>query len=71
MTNCEVFSSFEVAPEKYMPDSYYMGKDIEQLMNCDIMIQMNGWENSKGCRVENFVADTYGIEKISINSLFI
>ena len=71
MTNCEVFSSFEVAPEKYMSDSYYMGKDIEQLMNCDIMIQMNGWENSKGCRVENFVADTYGIEKISINSLFI
>ena len=54
-----------------MPDSYYMGKDIEQLMNCNIMIQMNGWENSKGCRVENFVADTYNIEKIPVDSLFI
>ena len=69
--DCEIFSPFEVAPEKDMPDSYYMGRDIEQLMNCDIMIQMNGWENSKGCRVENFIADTYGIEKIPINSLFI
>lgn len=71
LTDCEVFSPFEVAPDKNMPDSYYMGRDVEQLMNCDIMIQMNGWENSKGCRVENFIADTYGIEKISINSLFI
>ena len=68
---CEVFSPFEVAPEKNMPDSYYMGKYVEQLMNCDIMIQMNGWENSKGCRVENFIADTYNIEKIPIDSLFI
>lgn len=71
LTDCEVFSPFEVAPDKNMPDSYYMGRDIEQLMNCDIIIQMNGWENSKGCRVENFVADTYGIEKIPIDSLFI
>ena len=69
--DCEIFSPFEVAPDKNMPDSYYMGRDVEQLMNCDIIIQMNGWENSKGCRVENCVADTYGIEKIPIDSLFI
>lgn len=67
--SCEFFSPFEVAPEKNMPDSYYMGKDVEQLMNCDIIIQMNGWENSKGCRVENFIADTYRIDKISYSTI--
>lgn len=67
--SCEFFSPFEVAPEKNMPDSYYMGKDVEQLMDCDIIIQMNGWENSKGCRVENFIADTYRIDKISYSTI--
>ena len=71
LTDCKVFTPFEVAPEKNQPDSYYMGRDVEQLMNCDIMIQMNGWENSKGCRVENFIADTYAIEKVPIDSIFI
>lgn len=63
------YSPFEVAPLEYMPDSYYMGKDIEQLMKCNIIIQFDGWQESKGCRVENFVADTYHIQKISINNL--
>ena len=71
LTDCEVFSPFEVAPEKNMSDSYYMGRNVEQLMNCDIIIQMNGWENSKLCRIENFIADTYNIEKIPIEYLLI
>ena len=62
--DCELFNPFDVAPEKNMPDSYYMGKDIAQLMECDIVIPMPGWEKSKGCRVENCVADNYGIYKI-------
>lgn len=64
---CRVFTPFEVAPEKNMPDSYYMGKDIAQLMECDIVIQMPEWEQSKGCRVENCVADNYGITKMSFS----
>lgn len=68
---CIFISPFEVAPKKDMPDSYYMGKDVEKLMESDIIIQMPNWENSKGCRVENFIADTYNIAKISYDNLLI
>lgn len=67
---CEVFTPFEVAPEKDMPDSYYMGKDVEQLLNCDIMIQMDGSENSKGCTVEDCIAKTYNIPIIKEVELY-
>ena len=52
-----------------MPDSYYMGKDVEQLLNCDVMIQMDGWEKSKGCTVEDCIAKTYSIPIIKENQI--
>lgn len=64
--DCQLFTPFEIAPEKDMPTSYYMGKDVEQLLECDVMIQMDGWQNSKGCTVENCIAETYGIPKLPI-----
>lgn len=42
---------------------YYMGRDIDILISeCDSILLCEGWENSKGCRVEKFVAETYGLE---------
>lgn len=61
---CNFFIPFDITQDKNKRDSYYMGKDIEKLMDCDVIIQMSGWENSKGCRVEDFVATTYNIQKI-------
>lgn len=40
--------------------AYYMGKDIEAVILCDAIIMCPGWEDSKGCRCEKFVAETYG-----------
>ena len=42
--------------------AYYMGKDIEQVILCDAILMCPGWEQSKGCRVEKFTAETYGKE---------
>lgn len=41
--------------------AYYMGEDIKNLLLCDAVYMAKGWENSKGCNVEKFVAETYGI----------
>ena len=45
--------------------AFYMGKDIETLINCDAIYSCNGWEYSKGCQVERKCAKVYG--KIIIN----
>lgn len=66
---CNFFIPFDISQDENKHDSYYMGKDIEKLMDCDVIIQMSGWENSKGCRVEDFVADTYNIQKIQYNDI--
>jgi len=42
--------------------AYYMGRDIEQVILCDAILMCPGWENSKGCKVEKFTAETYGKE---------
>ena len=42
--------------------AYYMGRDIEQVILCDAILMCPGWENSKGCQCERFVAEMYGKE---------
>lgn len=42
--------------------AYYMGRDIEQVILCDAILMCPGWENSKGCKVEKFTAETYDKE---------
>lgn len=45
-----------------------MGKCIEMVMLCDMIILDDGWENSKGCTVERFVAMQYGKHVRTFNS---
>ena len=47
--------------------SYYMGRDIEQVILCDDILMCPGWENSKGCQCEKFVAEMYGKEILIMN----
>lgn len=42
--------------------AYYMGRDIEQVILCDAILMCPGWEHSKGCQCERFVAEMYGKE---------
>ena len=46
--------------------AYYMGRDIENVILCDAILMCPGWENSKGCKVEKFTAETYGKEILYI-----
>lgn len=67
----EFMSPFEIATEKGMPDSYYMGKDIERLMECDAIASVEGWQKSKGCQVERFTANIYGLKIYDMDDLVI
>lgn len=58
----DVITPFDVCPEPDKSYSYYMGKDIEALLECDAIYLCEGWQNSKGCMAEFEVARIYGKE---------
>lgn len=55
----EVITPFDVCDEKDKSYSYYMGKDIEALIDCDAIYMCNGWSKSKGCQAELHIAVVY------------
>ena len=56
----EPITPFDVCPEADKPYSYYMGKDIEALLECDTVYFCKGFQNSKGCMAEFEIARIYG-----------
>jgi len=55
----EAITPFDVCNEKDRPYSYYMGRDIEALIECEGIYVCNGWHSSKGCQAEVHVAVVY------------
>lgn len=45
---------------------WYLGRDIERLCDCTHILITEGWENSRGCRVEIETAKILGITEIYI-----
>jgi len=62
--------NFEVVnPTKLQHDhnkSYknYMKEDIRELLNCDAIFMIYGWDKSAGAKLEKKVADACGLEAI-------
>lgn len=57
-----VITPFDICPEKDMPYSFYIGKDIMTLLECDTIYFLNGWEKSRGCLLEYSAAKIYNKE---------
>lgn len=38
----------------------HMGNDIRALLGCDAACFLDGWESSRGCRLERAAAEIYG-----------
>lgn len=55
---------FDVCDEKDKPYSYYMGRDIEALIDCDMIYMCKGRHKSKECQAELHVAVVYEKEII-------
>ena len=67
----ECITPFDVCPESGKRYGYYMGKDIEALLAEDIegVVFGNGFQESKGCRLEHAAAQIYG-KRIIYQSTF-
>lgn len=55
--------------EDYNPDAgcvplKYLAKSLKLLADADIAYFAKGWEDARGCRIENICAIEYGIETI-------
>ena len=56
-------SFFECAPH-YAKPLWFLGKSIELLADADVAYFAKGWEDYRGCRIENACAIEYGIDVI-------
>lgn len=39
-----------------------MGRDIEALLRCDAIVLLDGWKQSRGCKLEREAAKIYGLK---------
>lgn len=42
--------------------AYLLTRDIEQLMACEAIFMCDGWQFSRGCRIERNVAEEMGLQ---------
>ena len=56
-------SFFQNAPAEAKP-LWYLGKSLELLSTADVAYFAKGWEEARGCRIENTCAIEYGITVI-------
>lgn len=57
-------SFFQDTPEVKTKGLYYLGKSLELLATADVAFFCKGWQDYRGCRVENTCAIEYGVEKV-------
>ncbi len=56
-------SFFQSAPADAKP-LWFLGKSLELLSTADVAYFAKGWEDARGCRIENTCAIEYGIDVI-------
>ena len=56
-------SFFQDAPAEAKP-LWFLGKSLELLSTADVAYFVPGWEDARGCRIENTCAVEYGITVI-------
>lgn len=57
----------EVDAEK--PWEQYMREDIKVLLECDAIMMLEGWRDSRGAKIEKFVAEQMGIDVLGQDCL--
>lgn len=66
-TQVDVVTPFDVCKDTDKPYEELIGMDITALMTCDHMVLLQGWKNSRGCRIEKAVAEEMQINIFTIS----
>lgn len=56
----QVVTPYDASPNANASYAEHMGKDIQALLECDVVLMMPGWEQSQGCQLERSTAVIYG-----------
>lgn len=54
----------EIILKDEKPREYYLKRDIIKLLDCNYIYFLENWEKSKGAKLEKYIADELGIERI-------
>lgn len=57
----EPVNPMAIEPTPDLPWAEYMRQDIPQLLSCEAIYLLEGWENSKGARLEKHIAEQLGM----------
>ena len=60
----EVIDSFFQSAPVGANSLWFLGKSLELLSTADVVYFAKGWENARGCRIENTCTIEYGIDVI-------
>lgn len=63
----EVVDPSEVQLDDEASWADYMRADLKLLLDCDYIYMLEGWENSRGARIERELAENLGIEEIDLD----
>lgn len=62
--NAEIIDSYvETAPDEVNP-VFFLGLSMQFLSQADVCIFAQGWEDARGCRIEQQVCEEYNIPSI-------
>ena len=59
-----VINPAEICPELGKPWEYYMRRDLTEMLKCDVIYLLKGWDKSKGALLEKHVAEALGMAVI-------
>lgn len=65
-----VINPAEINPDATMSWEDCMRSDIKALCDCDTIVMLPGWENSKGAHLELHIAHRLGIRVVSLRDLY-
>jgi hypothetical protein len=51
------------------PYEWYLRRDLKQMLECNSLVLLNGWENSNGARLEEYVASKLKMPIYSLSNV--